>query len=113
MRSRSSKRALKQRPDDPQLLNALGFTLADHKQRLPRAETAGPRGARGFAATTRHPGQPGLGAVQARQERDSALPVLARAWQNSGDGEIAAHYGEVLWKSGRAGARRATSGSRP
>ncbi len=32
------EQALKARPDDPQLQNALGFTLADHKQQLPRAE---------------------------------------------------------------------------
>jgi tetratricopeptide (TPR) repeat protein len=32
------EQALKARPDDPQIQNALGFTLADHKQQLPRAE---------------------------------------------------------------------------
>ncbi len=32
------EQALKLRPDDPQLQNALGFTLADHKLQLVRAE---------------------------------------------------------------------------
>jgi predicted negative regulator of RcsB-dependent stress response len=41
-----------------------------------------------------------------RGKKTQALPVLERAWQNSGDAEIAAHYGEVLWKSGEQGKAR-------
>lgn len=90
---------LKQRPDDPQLQNALGFTLADHKQRLSHAEEL-IRAA--LAVSPDSPAiQDSLGWVLYRRGRKAqALPVLARAWQNSGDAEIAAHYGEVLWKSG-------------
>jgi len=99
------ERALKARPDDPQLSNALGFTLADHGQKLDRAESL-----------VRHaieisPDNPAiqdtLGWVLFRRGKvKEALPVLQRAWRNSGDGEIAAHYGEALWKSGDEGQAR-------
>jgi tetratricopeptide (TPR) repeat protein len=93
------EQALKARPDDPQLQNALGFTLADHKQQLPRAEQLV------RAALSVSPDSPAiqdsLGWVLfQRGQTKAALPVLARAWQNSGDSEIGAHYGEVLWLSG-------------
>lgn len=99
------ERALKERPDDPQLLNALGFTLADHKQDLVHAEklirTA-------LAVSPDSPAiQDSLGWLLYRRGRKAeALPILARAWQNSSDSEIAAHYGEVLWKSGDEGKAR-------
>ena len=99
------ERALKARPDDPQLSNALGFTLADHGQKLDRAESL-----------VRHaieisPDNPAiqdtLGWVLFRRGKiKEALPTLQRAWRNSGDGEIAAHYGEALWKSGDEGQAR-------
>jgi tetratricopeptide (TPR) repeat protein len=99
------ERALKARPDDPQLSNALGFTLADHGQKLDRAESL-----------VRHaieisPDNPAiqdtLGWVMFRRGKvKESLPVLQRAWRNSGDGEIAAHYGEALWKSGDEGQAR-------
>ncbi len=96
---------LQRRPDDPQLQNALGFTMADHKQRLGRAEEL-VRAA--LAVSPDSPAiQDSLGWVLYRRGRmKQALPVLARAWQNSGDAEIAAHYGEVLWKSGDEGKAR-------
>jgi tetratricopeptide (TPR) repeat protein len=93
------EQALKQRPDDPQLQNALGFTLADHKQQLPRAEQL----IRSALAVSPDSAaiQDSLGWVLfQRGQTKAALPVLARAWQNSGDSEIASHYGEVLWSSG-------------
>lgn len=97
--------ALKKRPEDPQLLNALGFTMADHKLRLARAEElvrSALRISPDSAAI-----QDSLGWVLYRRGRTSeALPVLARAWRNSSDPEIAAHYGEVLWKSGDEGQAR-------
>ncbi len=71
-------RAIKDRPDDPQLLNALGFTLADHKQDLPARREADPRGAGGFAGQPRGTGQPRLGAVPARQEIRSPAHPRAR-----------------------------------
>jgi tetratricopeptide (TPR) repeat protein len=99
------ERALKQRPEDPQLLNALGFTLADHRQNLSHAEqlirTA-------IDVSPDSPAiQDSLGWVLYRRGRKAeALPILARAWQNSGDSEIAAHYGEVLWENGEQGKAR-------
>jgi len=99
------ERALKARPDDPTLLNALGFTLADHRQRLPRAETLVREA---LAVSPDNPAiQDSLGWVlYHRGQVTAALPVLSRAWENSGDPEIGAHYGEVLWKSGDEGKAR-------
>jgi tetratricopeptide (TPR) repeat protein len=99
------ERALQLRPDDPQLQNALGFTLADHKLRLPRAEQLV------RAALEVSPDSPAIqdsmGWVLFRRGKSAAaLPVLQRAWQNSSDAEIAAHYGEVLWRTGDEGQAR-------
>src|SRR5690606_9943319 len=45
--------------------------------------------------------QDSLGWVLFRRGRTGeALAVLERAWQNTTDAEIGAHFGEVLWKSG-------------
>jgi len=99
------ERALKDRPDDPQLSNALGFTLADHKLKLDRAETLIRHA---MEVSPDNPAiQDSLGWVLFRRGKvKDALPVLQHAWRNSGDGEIAAHYGEVLWKSGDRGQAR-------
>jgi tetratricopeptide (TPR) repeat protein len=99
------ERALKSRPDDPQLQNALGFTLADHGQRLARAEHL-VRAA--LAVSPDNPAiQDSLGWVlYKRGKATQALPVLESAWRNSSDAEIAAHYGEVLWKTGNEGQAR-------
>lgn len=99
------EKALKARPDDPQLQNALGFTLADHNMRLPQAEQL----IRKALAVSPDSAaiQDSLGWVLYRSGKTAeALPVLAQAWRNSGDGEIASHYGEVLWKSGDEGQAR-------
>jgi predicted Zn-dependent protease len=99
------EKELKDRPEDPELLNALGFTMADHKLKLRHAEDL-IRSA--LAVSPDNPAiQDSLGWVLYRRGKKSeALPVLERAWQNSGDAEIAAHYGEVLWKSGEEGKAR-------
>lgn len=99
------ERALKLRPEDPQLTNALAFTLADHGQKLDRAEML-VRHAIGISPD--NPAiQDTLGWVMFRRGKvKESLPVLQRAWRNSGDGEIAAHYGEALWKSGDEGQAR-------
>jgi tetratricopeptide (TPR) repeat protein len=93
------ERALQRRPDDPQLLNALGYTLADNDQRLREAEQMIRKA---LQASPDSPAmQDSLGWVLHRRGRSNeALPILARAWQNSADAEIATHYGEVLWKTG-------------
>lgn len=92
-------RALKLRPEDPQLLNAYGYTLADHNQRLAEAEAMVRKA---LEVSPDNPAiQDSLGWVLFRRGQTSeALKILERAWQNTTDAEIGAHFGEVLWKSG-------------
>jgi tetratricopeptide (TPR) repeat protein len=97
---------LRQRPDEANVMNALGYTLADRKRQLPRAE----RLVR--AALEQRPDNAAyldsLGWVLFRRGKTrDALPLLERAWRLSKEAEIAAHWGEALWTSGdRAAARR-------
>jgi tetratricopeptide (TPR) repeat protein len=97
---------LEKRPDDPTLLNALGYTLADHSLELPHAEVLIRR------ALTVMPDSPAaldsLGWVRFRSgDVRSASSTLERAYSLSHDAEIASHWGETLWVSGnRAEARR-------
>ncbi len=93
------ERLLVQRPDDPVLTNALGYTLADHSLELPRAESLIQR------ALSASPDSPAVldsfGWVRYRQgDAKGAVPMLARAYSIEHDSEIAAHWGEVLWASG-------------
>ena len=90
---------LTQRPDDPALLNALGYTLADHSLELGRAENLIRR------ALTVMPDSPAaldsLGWVRFRRgDTRSAAGTLERAYSIGHDAEIAAHWGEALWASG-------------
>jgi tetratricopeptide (TPR) repeat protein len=100
------ERMLRERPDDPTLLNALGYTLADHTLELAHAETLIRR------ALTLMPDNPAaldsLGWVQFRQgDAKGATLTLAHAYALGHDAEIAAHWGEALWVSGQqAEARR-------
>jgi tetratricopeptide (TPR) repeat protein len=96
---------LSTRPDDPTLLNALGYTLADHTLELPHAEVLIRR------ALTLMPDNPAaldsLGWVRFRQgDSRGATSALARAYALDHDGEIAAHWGEALWVSGQRGEAR-------
>jgi Flp pilus assembly protein TadD len=91
---------LKERSDDPTLLNALGYTLADHTLELPHAESLIRR------ALVAMPDNPAaidsLGWVQFRQgDARGAAVTLERAYSLGHDGEIAAHWGEALWVSGQ------------
>jgi tetratricopeptide (TPR) repeat protein len=100
------ERMLNERPDDPTLQNALGYTLADHTLELAHAETLIRR------ALTVMPDNPAaldsLGWVQFRQgDARGATATLAHAYSLGHDSEIAAHWGEALWVSGQqAEARR-------
>ncbi len=90
---------LEKRPDDPAMLNALGYTMADHSLELPHAESLIRR------ALTVMPDSPAaldsLGWVRYRSgDLTGASTTLARAYSLGHDGEIAAHWGEVLWVSG-------------
>lgn len=97
---------LAERADDPTLLNALGYTLADHNLELPHAETFIRR------ALNVMPDNPAaldsLGWVRFRQgDSKTAVVTLERAYYISHDSEIAAHWGEALWASGdRSQARK-------
>jgi tetratricopeptide (TPR) repeat protein len=90
---------LAERPEDPSLLNALGYTLADHSLELGRAEGLIRR------ALTVMPDSPAaldsLGWVHFRRgDARSAAGTLERAYSIDHDAEIAAHWGEALWVSG-------------
>ena len=96
---------LADRPDDPTLLNALGYTLADHTLQLTHAETLIRR------ALTVMPDNPAaldsLGWVQFRQgDTRGAAITLERAYSLGHDPAIAAHWGEALWVTGQRGEAR-------
>jgi tetratricopeptide (TPR) repeat protein len=96
---------LAERPDDPTLLNALGYTLADHDMDLSRAESLI------RDALAQMPDNPAvldsLGWVRFRRgDAPGALPSLARAYEISHDAQIAAHWGQALWVAGRRDAAR-------
>jgi len=91
---------LKERPEDPVLMNALGYTLADHSMQLGRAETLIHR------ALNATPDSPAvldsLGWVRFREgDAKGAVPELEHAYSLDHDSEIAAHWGEALWTSGK------------
>jgi Tfp pilus assembly protein PilF len=89
----------KDRPEDSGVTNALGYTLADHKHELARAEQLI------RSALQSAPDNPAvldsLGWVLYRQgQSQKALPLLERAFRLFHDGDIGAHWGEVLWAAG-------------
>jgi tetratricopeptide (TPR) repeat protein len=90
---------LAERPDDPTVLNALGYTLADHQQQLPRAEKL----IRQALLST--PDSPAaldsLGWVRLRRgDSREAAGILEHAYTVGQDPDIAAHWVEALWMSG-------------
>lgn len=103
------ERLLEERPEDPTILNALGYTLADHDMRLAHAESLIRRA---LAVTPDNPAVvDSLGWVRFRRgdARNAAL-ILERAYSLGHDSEIAAHWGEALWKAGaRVEARKVWS----
>ncbi|HVO90903.1 MAG TPA: tetratricopeptide repeat protein, partial [Casimicrobiaceae bacterium] len=99
------RRLLELKPNDPQALNALGYTLVDRTDRteegfglIEQAHKLAPRDP--FILDS-------LGWAMFRMGRlDEAETFLKRALSERPDAEIAAHLGEVLWKKGdRASAR--------
>ncbi len=86
-------------PDNTTALNALGYTLANHTQRLAEAETLIAK------ALELEPNEPAIldsmGWLLFRQGRYAeALTYLERAYAEFPDAEVAAHLGEVLWATG-------------
>lgn len=93
------KALAKKRPDDPNITNALGFTLADHDSELSLADKLVRQ------ALSVSPDSPAIqdsqGWVLYRKGRkQDASVVLERAFRNLRDPEIGAHFGEVLWTLG-------------
>ena len=86
-------------PDNPTALNALGYVMTIHTERLDEA--------RGYIerALELDPDNPAIldsmGWVLYRQgDTAGALDYLRNAYEIYPDPEIAAHYGEVLWHTG-------------
>lgn len=94
------RRVIELKPDNPHAHNALGYSLADRRLRLPEARALVQR------ALELAPGDPfitdSLGWVEFRMgNREEALRLLRAAYAIRPDTEIAAHLGEVLWASGQ------------
>jgi tetratricopeptide (TPR) repeat protein len=88
------------KPDNQNAYNALGYSLADHNQRLPEAKALIEK------ALQLAPGEPfitdSLGWVQFKLGNLSeATKLLQQAYRARPDAEIAAHLGEVLWSEGQ------------
>ena len=103
---RNFESLLKERPEDASLLNALGYSLADRSQKLPRAEQLIRK------ALDASPDNPAfldsLGWVRFRRgDLPGALPFMERAYRIFPDPEIASHWGELLWLSGKQAEARA------
>jgi tetratricopeptide (TPR) repeat protein len=99
------QRLLAERPDDPTVLNALGYTLADHDLELAHAQSLIRR------ALAQMPDNPAvldsLGWVRLRRgDAAGSLPSFERAYAISHDPQIAAHWGRALWAAGRREAAR-------
>ncbi|AUH52588.1 hypothetical protein CXB49_18185 [Chromobacterium sp. ATCC 53434] len=97
---RDLRQILKDKPGDVQALNALGYTLANRTGRYQEAY--------GYIekALKAEPDNPvildSMGWVQYKLGRlDSARRNLEKAYGAMPDPEVAAHFGEVLWKQGR------------
>jgi tetratricopeptide (TPR) repeat protein len=94
------RRVIKMKPDYAHAYNALGYTLADRTSRLEEARELIEK------AHKLAPEDPfildSLGWVHYRLgNTQEALVHLQRAYEARPDPEIAAHLGEVLWKSGQ------------
>jgi len=93
------EKLLTERQDDPTLLNALGYTLADHGMDLTHAEGLIRK------SLTIMPDNPAIldsmGWVRfKRGDSKGAIEYLKRSYLLAHDPEIAAHWAEALWKSG-------------
>jgi tetratricopeptide (TPR) repeat protein len=100
------RQVIADKPDYHHAYNALGYSLADRKLRLPEARELVKK-ALEFA-----PNDPfildSLGWVEFRSGNlDQALEILQGAFQARPDAEIAAHLGEVMWAMGQQAQARA------
>ncbi|MGB5339343.1 MAG: tetratricopeptide repeat protein, partial [Gammaproteobacteria bacterium] len=102
---RDMRHILANDPDNVRTLNALGYTLADRTNRYDEALSFIQR------AYAQKPDDPAIidsmGWIHYRLGNlDEAQRYLQQAWELSRDGEIGAHYGEVLWMQGEQDAAR-------
>ena len=93
------KRLIELKPDDPQALNALGYTLVDRTARAEEGRALIEK------ALKLSPDDPfildSMGWAMVKLGRyDDAVSFLGRAYAGRPDAEIAAHLGEVLWVKG-------------
>ena len=94
------RKILDLKPNDPDAMNALGYTLADRTDRYQEAlvliEKALEQKPESAAILD------SMGWVLLKLGRfEDAEPYFIKAWEKSKDHEIAAHYGELLWLLGR------------
>ncbi|MDO9092038.1 MAG: tetratricopeptide repeat protein [Rubrivivax sp.] len=94
------RRVIDIKPDNAHAHNALGYSLADRKLRLPEARALVQR------ALELSPGDPfitdSLGWIEYRMGNfEEAVRLLRQAYSARPDTEIGAHLGEVLWTLGR------------
>jgi tetratricopeptide (TPR) repeat protein len=94
------QRVIALKPEHPHAHNALGYSLADRRVRLPEAKALIQK------AMQLAPGDPfiidSMGWVEYRMgNRDEAARWLRQAYAARPDTEIAAHLGEVLWAMGQ------------
>ena len=87
------------RPQDGAIANALGYLLADHNRDLSHADKLI------TAALKSEPDNPAIldsmGWLDFRRGNShDALALLERAFRLAQDGDIGAHWGEVLWATG-------------
>jgi len=103
---RDFRKVLQQDPENTRTLNALGYTLADRTERYEEALVYVQK------ALTQTPDDPAvidsMGWVLYRLGRlQEARDYLQKAYDMTGDGEIGAHLGEVMWTMGDKDAARA------
>jgi tetratricopeptide (TPR) repeat protein len=101
------RQLIKQKPDNAQAYNALGYSFAERNLHLPEARELIDK------ALALAPDDPfildSMGWLLYRQgDLTAALAQLERAYALRADAEIAAHLGEVLWMLGRKDDARKT-----
>jgi tetratricopeptide (TPR) repeat protein len=94
------RRVIEIKPDNAHAHNALGYSLADRRLRLPEARALVQR------ALELSPGDPfitdSMGWVEFRLgNKAEAVRLLRQAYTTRPDTEIGAHLGEVLWSMGQ------------
>lgn len=91
---------IEEQPDNAVALNALGYILTTRTDRLDEARSYIERA---LAIDPENPAiLDSMGWVLYLQgNTDESLNYLSRAWEAYADPEVAAHYGEALWKTGK------------